>query len=72
MISTPKVKRIFRHSGAKKMSGYGLKRFYRRVSAKLPPEHQGHSVTGMVSTDGRTMTFYACSCGATIKVQSKA
>lgn len=71
MMKEHEVKAAFRANGAPKMSGYGIKRFYRKVSEKLPPEHKGHRVTGMVKTDGKEATVYACSCGASILVRSR-
>ncbi len=71
MMREHEVKAAFRAGGVRKMSGYGIKRFYRAVSKRLPPGHEGHRVIGMVRTNLRTSADYMCSCGATVHVESK-
>lgn len=67
-MNTEQVKRAFRASGVK-LSGYGLKRFLRKLSERLPEDHKGHRIQAMVRTL-KGLSEYRCSCGQSILVES--
>lgn len=72
MMSNEQVKQAFRKSGSKKCSGYSVKRFLAKLTERLPTEHKGHKVMGMLFADwNKGVAIYACSCGSKLTVQSK-